>query len=502
MAVIALGKHAFTTTAERDAYAVLRRKYAEAATKQRARFLARFDTYRSADELFEEIPNEVDQTISHTVTLIADDVAAHRVYHLDTETIRAELVQRIETIRGGFDRVQEAYYAILGKAAELEAQRAEAMENRALLVGGGFGIEGAARGMAIAAAANVATGVLHGLANLTGKAASALGDAKKKRLLLQSPSTKADLADFVERIVLQGHLIVAETVNANSSDLTFEIVPEDDRKRATALAENVAAGRVPDSEIHGVLLQALQLDPFAELPWCVWIDRLGDKSCEVENSAGMMGVHQLAAYKQELGNKRRDELAWSTPEQCAQSAGLLETYTEHLGLSFEAERIRIQQLIDKLDIERRTVAGTIFETLDEANEARAAQEEAKRVLADEKMRTHNGITYNSLEEMWEARKKAILSILQAILIIVFCAFAFLVFLIMIASRTRTDNSGEAQQIANEAASEAVAAASAAAAEAARTPEEATSLPATIEATEATQMSDTPGVEQTPSLTDN
>ena len=155
-----LGSANFVTSPARDKLASLRNKYMKVGEKYRTKFLLNYSTYRTVDDLFQAFQNEIESALSETVNIVASDISANRVYDTDLATIRDNLTKRVETVSGSFDRVQERYYEILGKAAELDAQRTAARENRGHIVGGGFGVEGALGGMAMATAANAAIGLL------------------------------------------------------------------------------------------------------------------------------------------------------------------------------------------------------------------------------------------------------------------------------------------------------------------------------------------------------
>lgn len=238
MAQYNLGAMALTTSPERDRFAALRRRYAELGRNHQRRFASRYASFGSADDMFERLPVDLKNVFSETVAMVAHDLAVNGIFDVSEKVIRADLEARAELVADHFNQVQDRYYAIIGKAAELEAQRQDARDNRGRIVGGGFGVQGAAQGIAVAAVANAAIGLTHGLANSLSKAASNLGDKEEKRELLADPATKAGIADFLIRIALQGAELVAATVNGGA---TFEAVTDDARQKSQAIVENVAA---------------------------------------------------------------------------------------------------------------------------------------------------------------------------------------------------------------------------------------------------------------------
>ena len=394
MAQLNFGAMTFTTSPERDRFAALRRRYLALGERHSGRFGADYPTFKTADDLFEGLPGKIEAALSETAAMVASDLAANGIFDVSEKSLRADLEARAEFVADRFGQVEDQYFAIIGKAAELEAQRQEARENRGRIVGGGFGVEGAARGIAIAAVANAAIGLTHGLVNLTAKAASNLGDREKKRLLLDDPATKAAIGDFFVRIALQGAELVAVTVAGGT---TFETVSEEARQRSAAIIENVAAGRVPDDQVQSVLVQALTLDPFNAMAWTGWLDRCGDQNGSVQASAEALGIGEVNAHKARLIAERKASLSWATPEECASNSAILEQYAGWLEFSFDAERASIEARAAKLDRERRT-----FNSVEYASQAEV--EQARRAHDDEVQRTVAGVVHDTHDEAQEARK--------------------------------------------------------------------------------------------------
>lgn len=388
MAQYNLGAMALTTSPERDRFAAMRRRYMGLGEKHRSLFAAKFATCKTADDLFQEVPDVIETVLADTTAAVVGDLAANGIFDVSEKAIRADLEARAELVADRFNEVQDRYYAIIGKAAELEAQRQDARDNRGRVVGGGIGVQGAAQGIAVAAVANAAIGLTHGLANTLSKAASDLGDKEKKRELLTDPATKAGIADFLIRIALQGAELVAATVNGGA---TFEAVTKDALQKSLAIVENVAAGRVPGDQVQSVLVQALTLDPFNAVAWTGLLDRFGDQDGSVGASADALGVGEVKSHKAKLVAQRKGTLSWDTPEECRANSPVLEKYAESLGCPFDTERTLIEARAAKLDRERRTFNGIEYPSLAEATEARQAHDDMlQRTVAGVVHDTHDG----------------------------------------------------------------------------------------------------------------
>ena len=399
MAELRLGARVFHTSAQRDALAELRKGYVELAQRHRTLFLDGFDPEESADALFTRFPALVGAVLDETVAMAASDVARNGVYHLSDTVLRAQIEASVDGDSAAFDALHDRYLTIIGAATEGDARRTAAREGRARIVGGGFGIEGAAQGMTTAAVANAAIGLVHGLANVGAKAGAAIGDRRKKRELMQDPATRAELARFLAVIAIEGYRVAAAAVNSELGAARFDLVTPAASARGDALCANISAGRVPEAEIEAVLAEAIAANPFADRGWQLWIERLGDADGGVERSAEALGATALGPYKAILMAATRDALDWSTPERCAESGAVLEARGKALAVPFAPYRETIDRRAAELDVERRTFEGTLFATSQAAADARAAYE-------DRRARTAGDTEYQTIAEAVAAREAA------------------------------------------------------------------------------------------------
>ena len=124
-------------------------------------------------------------------------------------------------------------------------------------MGGGFGAEGALRGMAIAGAVNLLTGALSSAAAAGQRNAarqSAAADLKK-------PGNLRKFIDAFEQLVDQGLWLTARLIASRKSD-ALEFPSEDDVRQARALLSNLSKGRVPDARREDVMASALEKNPY------------------------------------------------------------------------------------------------------------------------------------------------------------------------------------------------------------------------------------------------
>ncbi len=391
-----IGDQLLITTAARDDLAKIRKRYADLGAELSESFRQRFSSFGSADALFALYPNELEAAFSRTVSYVANDVAAHKVYHWDESALRQQIEERAKTALQKFELVRDQYLSIIFTAEERENLRTAAGQSGPSIIGGGFGVEGAVKGIAVATAANAAIGLVQGTANAVGKAIATGGDNRRKKELLDASTTKSGLSDVLRDIAIEGHRLVADLVNGESQETKLDVVTDDAARRALAMTENVAAGRVPDEETAAVLVEALQLDPFLDEGWRLWVERAGDKDGSVARAAYTLGVGGLVHHKRSLLERKRAELWWSTPEECRSSCDALEVHAQFYGVPFDTLRQDIEARAVGLDESRRTFAGTVYDTIE-------AMEIAKAEAADIARRTFGGVIHDTEAAADQAR---------------------------------------------------------------------------------------------------
>lgn len=179
------------------------------------------------------------------------------------------------------------------------------------VAGGGFGVGGAARGMALAAVANAAVGATHGLGDAIARGTDNASARRRKRALFEQPETRSLLADELAQVTAVGSLAAAELINARVQPPPFDLVLETDARRSAAIAENVLAGRVPEAEGAAALRDPIVLDPFAARPWRLWVDRFGDADGELAAAAAILALDTVAQAKRDALDVERGRLDWT-----------------------------------------------------------------------------------------------------------------------------------------------------------------------------------------------
>lgn len=384
----------------RASYNKLRLKYQRLAEQAAVNFSNNFSTqFKSIDDIHNGCTDAVMPIMREVAEVAVADLVAQGYYDIDIDAFGEYFAPYFKWDED-FAAIDDKYMEIVLKGEERDAYRTQCRESRSRWAGGGIGISGAFKGASQAAALNLATGAVHGLFNGAAKAISAVGDTIEKGKLYNDPATKQALVNALYRAIFSMHFAYIDAVNDKKLESYTGFVTTDDETKASRLLQNVEAGRVPKEAIKEVMLDALQLDPYNEGFFQLWLGEFGDQNGELEKLESYFGVSVVSSTKRDLIQAHKASLDFSTPEACDAGLAALSKYSATIGYQeFTKERQAILALKAAREQEKRTVAGVAY-TSD------SAAEEAK----DELARTVRGVTHSTHEAAELARSQKVVGV--------------------------------------------------------------------------------------------
>lgn len=238
-----------------DRYSRLVSAYINALFATTTEFTTWYHACGSIEKVLQGYVSEADRLISKYVDgPIYEQLLDLEIYDVGKETYRDNcmVLEPAQTacrrFKGLIQKVNDA------KDAEIE-YRESRKQNRSRVVGGGFGLGGALKGMATAGAINAVTGMGHSVVNAFGNVGSSLSAASSKYSIYKDEETFnclcAALADCLGS-TFSAHIQIVNERKPHCIDVFS------DSDRAEALLEN--AKRFPDKAQH-LLLEAFKQDP-------------------------------------------------------------------------------------------------------------------------------------------------------------------------------------------------------------------------------------------------
>lgn len=322
-----------------------------------------------------------------------------------------------EIVLEPWDEVADAALEVVNKTKETYNEMVQARElrkaTRSQVVGGGFGVKGAVKGMAFAGAANAVTGLGHSVANSIGNHNTKVQLQKMCEQNYRDPEFQSTVKDTIARCIGNVWAILF----AYNQD-EYEMVGDDeDRTKAFRLLDNIAI--IPKEDQKNILREVFQLDPINPEIY-LKIMNLGDQylrelniiskklgTYRVFNMIKRIFVEDLAGKLNEKTNTYRD--AKSAIQQVEQERKKLE-YDEKTGDNEQLLIDKKQELFEK----ETTVRGVCYNDLEKAEKVRNQQKIAGDVVAAmqelsyeellqkrELLRKYNQDPVDSIKEEWE-----------------------------------------------------------------------------------------------------
>lgn len=346
-----------------------------------------YDSQGDLNRVGKNLDNILDSNLSPICQKGIEILAENGIYSIDLDKFLDKYV---------IDNLDDIYYVLkdgLYKIGEIEDQKQEEIRyrqarkaNRGRVVGGGFGLGGAVKGMATAGMINATTGMAHSLGNAVGNMGSNIVASANKTAIYKDLKGEFHKA-FVDLCYKIPKGIRRELQQGANIECKYVTVEEFDQARA--ILANYKEGRIPESQKKKQIITALQLDPYNisayELIWNDYGDQTGDLNRMCQYFGGRLEDYIKSASKQygdevfkkycdeyeKAFNKKLIEVECEKDIQTALS--MLIKYCDEHGLAQDIvpHIQKCRDILGDIDRELKTVHGTVYETRELAEHVRA-----------------------------------------------------------------------------------------------------------------------------------
>lgn len=351
----------------RQTYNELRLMFKRMATDASARFTKRYAGLGSCGEFAEQGFEIGAALIGEAIDQGADYLIERGCYDMTRELLLERCAGKL-TWPHAMSHWEELYDGIYAEEANENAQRRQRRDQRSRFVGGGFGVAGAAKGIAAAGVANLGWGLAHKLANGVGAASSRKQRERALAQLLADREVARSLTGYVEQDCFFIHFVVYDQLlRSGLEDAPSFVTDENMVAMSKRLKTNVSEGKVPDEKLPGILFQILEGDPYDEGSYRLALRLTGDPHQDLEAYARFHGV-DIGAMKMDLISKETTALLGrSNPDYTAVIAHARDRSVA-LG---NAQSEALQQLLASIDLTSRTFDGHAYGSIAQADQARA-----------------------------------------------------------------------------------------------------------------------------------
>lgn len=261
-----IGSSLLKFTETQDAYRVIRNKYKNIAKvigeDIAERYVALFANPEQFMVSLERIAAEYINRITNTAIC---DLITYGVIDVDDSAFLAHYSEHHLTWTSDISMIREIYNSIV-----LDGEPVPQNSSGGGVIGGGFGVEGAAKGIAIATAANAAIGVATGMINAASAGLKSLEMKNRLATLINLQESKIAICSAVENLVFNAHRSLVDLVKERRPDTSIEFVSSRQEAQSSAIVWNVQKGRVPHENIENALFQAIRLNPYLEASYRQW----------------------------------------------------------------------------------------------------------------------------------------------------------------------------------------------------------------------------------------
>ena len=242
-------------SAAQDRYAQLMSLYSTASAKVKKDFTKWYRSCGSIEKVLQGYVSEASGLIGAYVSnSLYAQLLQMEIYDISEDDYYDECLI-LDTVRTTAAACKKLVQAVDQAKDEEIAYRELRKESRGRMVGGGFGLGGALKGMATAGAINAVTGMGHSMVNAVGNVGSSISASNSKRSIYKDDDTLSFLRHAVIDCLSSTffeHIRIANAHKAGSIDKSFN------PSKAEALLEN--AQRFPD-KAQNLLLEAFRQQP-------------------------------------------------------------------------------------------------------------------------------------------------------------------------------------------------------------------------------------------------
>lgn len=247
--------------------------------------------------------------LKDAIQYILTQINSFGVYDYDTVRISKIYQKYAVNYVTACEEVYADYCEIQGDAQAAKRVREQAKNNRGKFVGGGFGAAGAAKGIAMAGAANLATGALYSAGNMIGNTLSQMSADSQSDKLYRSPKTVKKLFDALQKDFIVGVDILEKILVSSQGPEMANPLTNQRLEKAKAIMNNIQKGIIPEAEQKKQLVETMVNDaPYYDELYFFAFETFGEDNGNLLEFAKIFGKDNIAErIKKKIQAKEHDQ---------------------------------------------------------------------------------------------------------------------------------------------------------------------------------------------------
>lgn len=286
-----IGKSKLIISDELEDYNEFRNSFTPVADEAASNFEKLYrEENHSLSDLVKKFDRQVMSALKPVMAMCSKMLFENGIYDIDQDTFLNQYCSRYVTVVESFQKFVDKYYEIQGDYDAARMYRGERKASRGMLVGGGFGLSGAAKGIATAGVINLTTGLMHSIANGIGNMFSNMECRKKMDAIFYDRNTLEELKDAVWESAFGMHYAYLDVVEERTGKRVHRFEPED-YKKAEAICKNIAAHQPDYESVQPAICQMLLAHPYEFNFYCLIIAQYGDENDDLQKIGEFFNIN-------------------------------------------------------------------------------------------------------------------------------------------------------------------------------------------------------------------
>ena len=219
-----------------------------------------YSTYHSMDQFIQQFPKNFPALFAQATDLMNAILSKMGIFGVTQNELSQYTSEYCCNTFQVLQEIQVQYQQILNEQESMREYREVRKDSRGRIIGGGFGLRGAAKGIITAGAINATTGALHSLGNAIGNIGSAMSASSAKDRLFHGGISR-HLALAIQEDILGVHYAALDLIAARTGEKSIRFTQKD-QAQAEKIFDDLEQRRIsPDQEADAVL-QMLTTFPF------------------------------------------------------------------------------------------------------------------------------------------------------------------------------------------------------------------------------------------------
>lgn len=369
----------FTISLNRVKYTLLRNKYYHIAKEVYDNYVSDWSHYQSCNAFRNLSDRKMQKRFAEKMEEVKNDLISVGIFDVDTQSLMeyADQSGYLAEYQMAFDAFEQKVERINGNLQYEKAQREYRKENRARWVGGTISnrsnyiddyMHQAELGMR-----NMAEGAGHTLFNAVGNAMSTSNANRQLNELFKNQEVRDLLNNGVLNAVWNLHFVLMDFLLDKLNICVWDFPGIEEKEKAKRMLGNINSSVLTDEDRKGIIKEAFELNPYSEQLYKVMFDYYTDDVDNISALAEYFGCDINSEKEKKAYEFLMENIGTTEEEAKAAKEGLLEYYKK-IGIT-EYENLpsyqHITSVLEKFDIEYRTVDGVVFETREDADLSKA-----------------------------------------------------------------------------------------------------------------------------------